>query len=41
MGSVILIGVIADQQFARYRQRTVLARDRAALSSKALPEAAE
>jgi ribose transport system permease protein len=41
MGSVILIGVIGDQQFARYRQRTVLARGRAALGGKMLPEAAE
>ena len=41
MGSVILIGVIADQQFARYRQRTVLMRNRAALGSRTLPEAAE
>ena len=28
MGSVILIGVIADQQFARYRQRAAAARGR-------------
>jgi ribose transport system permease protein len=29
MGSVILIGVLADQQFDRYRQRAAVARGRA------------
>ena len=35
MGSVILIGVIADQQFARYRKRRELARGRIAAGSAA------
>lgn len=40
MGSVILIGVIADQQFAMFRQRREVARGRLAAST-AMPEAAE
>jgi ribose transport system permease protein len=42
MGSVILIGVVADQQFARYRARNVAARSRMARAGgKSVPEAAE
>jgi ribose transport system permease protein len=40
MGSVILMGVIADQQFALYRERNAVAKSRLAASSAA-PEAAE
>ena len=40
MGSVILIGVIADQQFATFRKRREIARERLAASS-AMAEAAE
>jgi ribose transport system permease protein len=36
MGSVILIGVLADQQFARYRERSLA---RAARQARATPEA--
>jgi ribose transport system permease protein len=39
MGSVILIGVLADQQFKRYRQHVTGARGR--VSAAAAPEAAE
>ena len=39
MGSVILIGVLADQQFARYRQRASASRGR--LAATAATEAAE
>ena len=42
MGSVILIGVIADQQFATFRERREMLRSRmAAGSGAAVPEAAE
>jgi len=40
MGSVILIGVIADQQFATFRRRREVSRERLAASS-AMAEAAE
>jgi len=40
MGSVILIGVIADQQFATFRKRREVARERLAASG-AMAEAAE
>ena len=42
MGTVILIGVLADQQFVRYRQRAATARGRLqAAGTSSLPEAAE
>jgi ribose transport system permease protein len=42
MGSVILIGVLADQQFARYRQRGAAVRGRLpSAGGKSVPEAAE
>ena len=41
MGSVILIGVIADQQFAMFRQRRELARARMAASSSPATQPAE
>jgi ribose transport system permease protein len=40
MGTVILIGVLADQQFLRYRQRTAAQRSRLQTGSS-VPEAAE
>jgi ribose transport system permease protein len=40
MGSVILIGVIADQQFALYRKRVELARSRAAAAAAVRPATA-
>jgi ribose transport system permease protein len=40
MGTVILIGVLADQQFLRYRQRTAAERSRLQAGSS-VPEAAE
>ena len=41
MGSVILVGVIADQQFALYRKRRELARERVGTGPQAAVEAAE
>jgi ribose transport system permease protein len=41
MGTVILIGVIADQQFSQYRQRTIAARGRPRPAGASVPEAAE
>jgi ribose transport system permease protein len=41
MGSVILIGVIADLEFAKFRQRRELARDLSPIDRKAVPEAGE
>jgi ribose transport system permease protein len=41
MGSVILLGVIADLEFAKFRQRRELARVRSAASGSAVPAPAE
>jgi ribose transport system permease protein len=41
MGSVILIGVFADQQFMRYRARVAASRGRAQAGAAPAPEAAE
>jgi ribose transport system permease protein len=41
MGSVILLGVIADLEFAKFRQRRELARVRTAASGTAVPQPAE
>jgi hypothetical protein len=35
MGAVILIGVLADQQFKEYRERRVAGREREATAAKA------
>jgi hypothetical protein len=40
MGTVILIGVLADQQFLRYRQRSAAQRSRLQTGAS-VPEAAE
>lgn len=41
MGTVILIGVLADQQFMRYRQRASAQRSRVQMGGSSVPEAAE
>ena len=41
MGSVILIGVLADQQFVQYRQRLTAVRGRAHAAAASVAEAAE
>jgi ribose transport system permease protein len=41
MGTVILIGVLADQQFMRYRQRSAAQRSRVQTGGSSVPEAAE
>jgi hypothetical protein len=35
MGAVILVGVLADQQFKEYRERRVAGREREGAASKA------
>ena len=41
MGGVILLGVIADQQFDRYRQRAAARKSRQAATAESVAEAAE